>query len=67
MKIRFQSPKKHATHGWFVCTLGAQTKYLHSDMELRDSTHNEHNNYSGYYKTEQEAMDTLVEFITNYL
>ncbi len=67
MAIRFQAPAEHPTWGWYVCTLGAKTQYLHSDMELHSSTHNNHNKYSGYYETEQEAMDTLVEYLSNHL
>lgn len=69
MHIRFQSPRQHKAHGWYVCTLGKDTMYLHNDMELRASTHKFHDTtiYSGYYKTEQEAMDMLVEYIANHL
>ena len=66
MSIRFQLPRQHKKHGWYVCTLGADTMYLHSDMELHASTASGRH-YTGYYKTEQEAMDTLVEYIANHL
>lgn len=66
-KLRFQSAQHHPQHGWYVCTLGAKTQYLHSDMSLHDSTHNTHNVYSGYYKSEREANDALANYIRNHI
>ena len=66
MSLRFQPPQKHKKHGWYVCTMGANTLYIHSDMELRDSTANG-TNYTGYYETEQAAMDALVNYVKNHL
>lgn len=66
MSIRFKPPMQHKTSGWYICTLGQNTQYLHSDMVLRDSTANSQE-YTGYFTTQQDAMDALVNYVRNHL
>ena len=67
-KLRFKAPIE-GNHGWFCCTLGSQTLYLHTDGQLRGSTRNDEypTDSSGYFDDEQHAMDTLVEYIANHM
>lgn len=60
------------SHGWFIwrdMTLEEQTEnifddtlYLHSDLELRQTTYNG-GVASGYFRTEQEAKTTLENYL----
>ena len=66
--LRFQAPKE-GNHGWYCCSLGTPTQYLHTDGTLHDSTYNDYDKTksSGYFDDEQHAMDMLVEFIANHM
>ena len=67
-KLRFKAPTE-GNHGWYCCTLGSETKYLHTDGILRGSTYNDEDprQRTGYFDDEQHAMDTLVEYIATHM
>jgi len=65
-KLRFQKPISHKSYGWYVCTLGGKIQYIHTNHTLHDSTDNGKIS-TGYFATEQDAMDALVNYLRNHI